>query len=183
MSRTSTPHITSLPLPTEPFEHPLTAALREHETAPLRAPDVEPILDSYPLLDHRTRRAAVPAGSAPDGQYLAFEDGGEQWLIALGEKLLHIGRGFSADIRIEDPRVSRSHAIVVRYGRHARVLDDRSSNGTFVNGSRIVATTLSEGDVIRVGPVAFCYMAVGLRPYRSEPRGRAPGHAPEPAVA
>ena len=71
----------------------------------------------------------------------------------------------SSDLRIEDPRVSRSHAIIVRYGRHARVLDDRSSNGTFVNGRRIVATTLAEGDVVRLGPIAFRYVTVGRPSY------------------
>jgi pSer/pThr/pTyr-binding forkhead associated (FHA) protein len=79
--------------------------------------------------------------------------------------------------------VSRSHAIVVRYGRHARVLDDRSANGTWVNGRRIVATTLAEGDVIRLGPVAFRYVTVGLTPSREDRRRPSPRRVAAPAAA
>ncbi|HTX45826.1 MAG TPA: FHA domain-containing protein [Solirubrobacteraceae bacterium] len=193
----SAPHISELPAPEQPFVHPFTAALRQldpadrattHDTAPLEAPPhSEPIVDSYALLDTRSRRAAVPEGTAPDGQYLAFEDGSETWLIPISDKLLHIGRGFESDLRLEHRHVSRSHAIVVRYGRHARVLDDRSANGTYVNGRRVIAATLAEGDVVRLGPVAFRYLTVGLKPYRDEPRRPAPPRTRtstrEPALA
>ncbi len=81
-------------------------------------------------------------------------------LISIEDRVTHIGRAATADLRFEDPRVSRRHAILVRYGRHVRVLDDRSSEGTFVNGSRVVATDLTEGDVVRLGPVAFTYTIV-----------------------
>jgi hypothetical protein len=183
MTSSSAPHISQLPAPSQPFVHPLTAALQritptrpaaEHDTAPLQVPQTEPIRDSYVLLDHRSQTEAIPESAAPDGQYLAFEKGGDSWLVQITDKLLHLGRGFAADLRIEHPQVSRSHAIVVRYGRHARMLDDRSANGTWVNGRRIVATTLAEGDVIRLGPVAFRYVTVGLIPYRD---GR---HRPSP---
>lgn len=183
MPSSSAPHITQLPTPSQPFIHPFTAALQRlapqppaagHDTAPLQAPRTEPILDSYPLLDLHTRTEAIPERSAPDGQYLAFEDGRDTWLVPITDKLLHLGRGFAADLRVEHPQVSRSHAIVVRYGRHARVLDDRSANGTWVNGRRIVATTLADGDVIRLGPVGFRYIAVGPAPYRDGRRRPSP---------
>jgi pSer/pThr/pTyr-binding forkhead associated (FHA) protein len=73
---------------------------------------------------------------------------------------MHLGRSTAADIRFEDAHVSRRHAIVVRYGRHVRVLDDRSSAGTFVNGARIIAAELSDGDVVRLGPVTVRYVVV-----------------------
>jgi hypothetical protein len=179
MPSSTAPHISQLPVPEQPFFHPLTAALRqpaparppaEHDTGPLEAPVADPIVDSYALLDTRSRRSALAERDAPDGQYLAFEDGERTWLHPIGDKLLHLGRGFAADLRIEHPQVSRSHAIVVRFGRHARMLDDRSANGTFVNGRRIVACTLAEGDVIRLGPVVFRYVTVGPPAHRSDPR-------------
>jgi hypothetical protein len=40
------------------------------------------------------------------------------------------------------------------------VLDNRSMNGTFAGGHRIVATNLRDGDVIRVGPLAMTYVEV-----------------------
>ena len=76
-------------------------------------------------------------------------------LLRLDQNIIHIGRGGNADIRFEQHHVSRDHAILVRHGRHFRVLDNRSSNGTFVNGRRIVATNVSAGDMISVGPVAM----------------------------
>ena len=52
------------------------------------------------------------------------------------------------------------HAILVRHGRHFRILDNRSANGTFVNGRQIVATNLTPGDVIELGPVRFQFVEV-----------------------
>ena len=40
----------------------------------------------------------------------------------------------------------------------ARILDDRSSNGTFVNGRRIQQADLTNGDVIAVGRVVLRYL-------------------------
>ena len=116
--------------------------------------------DSIASLDHRSRREAVPQGDAIPGHYLSLENDHETLLVPISDRVTHIGRAATADLRFEDPRVSRRHAILVRYGRHVRVLDDRSSEGTFVNGSRVVATDLSDGDVVRLGPVSFTYTIV-----------------------
>ncbi|MGB0092697.1 MAG: FHA domain-containing protein [Solirubrobacteraceae bacterium] len=134
------------------------AAPRELETAPIEAPVSETITDSFALLDHRTRSRAVTPRLAPRGPYLQFRDGEDTWLLPLEEKITHIGRGLSSEVRLEDQRVSRSHAIVVRHGRYARVLDNRSSHGTFLNGRRIVATNIGDGDVISVGPVTMQFV-------------------------
>ena len=42
----------------------------------------------------------------------------------------------------------------------ARLLDDRSSNGTFVNGRRIVQADLHNGDVVLLGRVVLRYLEV-----------------------
>ncbi len=66
------------------------------------------------------------------------------------EKIV-LGRILSADVRIDDPRVSRIHALVeVRNG--ALLLTDlASSHGTFVNGKKVVESALQFGDVIKLG--------------------------------
>jgi pSer/pThr/pTyr-binding forkhead associated (FHA) protein len=92
--------------------------------------------------------------------------------VPIDAKVTHIGRGLNSDVRIEEQRVSRSHAILVRHGHSTRLLDNRSANGTFVNGRRIVATNIADGDVIRIGPVVTTYVQVtaassGSRPFRS----------------
>jgi hypothetical protein len=133
---------------------------REHETAPLEAGATTPILNSLALLDHRTRSRAISRRLAPFGHYLAFADNGTDWLLPLDDKVVHIGRGLTSDVRIEEQRVSRSHAILVRHGHHTRLLDNRSANGTYVNGRQIIATNIADGDVIRIGPVVITYIQV-----------------------
>jgi hypothetical protein len=138
-----------------------TAAPPEkHKTAPLQAPDTEPILDSLALLEHRTRSRAIPRRRAPFGHYLAFGHDGDEWFVPIDARVTHVGRGLTADVRIEEQRVSRTHAILVRHGHHTRVLDNRSANGTFVNGRRIVVTNVTDGDVIRIGAVVMTYRQV-----------------------
>jgi hypothetical protein len=132
----------------------------EQITAPLESPATEPILDALPLLDHRTRQRAIGRRLAPFGHYLAFASDGEEWLVPIEAKVTHVGRGLTSHVRIEEQRVSRSHAILVRHGHTTRLLDNRSANGTFVNGRRIVATNIADGDVIRIGPVVMTYLQV-----------------------
>jgi len=63
-----------------------------------------------------------------------------------------IGRSVSADLRLDDPSVSRRHALVVAEpGKELRVLDDRSLNGVFVNGEAIELSVLRDGDELRIG--------------------------------
>jgi pSer/pThr/pTyr-binding forkhead associated (FHA) protein len=76
----------------------------------------------------------------------------------LGTQAIHIGRGLSADLHLDESSVSRRHAILVPRPTGARVLDDRSSNGTFVNGRRIQQAELANGDVIMLGRVMLRYL-------------------------
>lgn len=47
-----------------------------------------------------------------------------------------LGRILSADLRIDDPRVSRIHALIETKGDEIVVTDLASSHGTFVNGKK-----------------------------------------------
>jgi len=133
-----------------------------HETGLHEAPWLDPTTDALPLIDHRARRRAVPVAQAPPGRYLALTDGSETMLLSLEREVTHIGRGFTADVRFEEHRVSRRHAILVQRGARVRLLDDRSANGTFVNGRRIIESELHDGDVVLIGPVAVRYVEVAL---------------------
>jgi pSer/pThr/pTyr-binding forkhead associated (FHA) protein len=62
-----------------------------------------------------------------------------------------IGRALTADIRFDDPTVSRRHAIIVCQGGSARVLDDRSLNGVFLKGERVEWGNLEDGDELVIG--------------------------------
>lgn len=75
---------------------------------------------------------------------------GSRHRLRNGETL--IGRGNGCLVFIDDPSVSRSHAVVRRNGEKVFVRDLRSSNGTFVNGERVEeARALSPGDVVALG--------------------------------
>jgi hypothetical protein len=120
----------------------------------------EPIVDSLPLLDHRSRSRAISPRLAPRGRYLALQDGKDTRLIRLQSTITHLGRGLTSDLRFEHHHVSRTHALVVRHGRVVRVLDNRSTAGTYVNGRRVVATNIQNGDVIRIGPIVMQYTEI-----------------------
>ena len=146
------PQISAPAAPTSPHDDRPTAV--RDDTAGLRP-------DAFAILDHRVAGRSVGPEDALPGHYLGVEDGdGRTHLIPLQDAIIHIGRASAADIRFDDVHVSRRHAIVVRYGHHVRVLDDRSSAGTFVNGRRTIATDLTSGDVIRLGPVLVTYLRV-----------------------
>ena len=77
--------------------------------------------------------------------------------FALTGDVTHVGRGMTADIRLDDHTVSARHAIVVARGGRLRILDDRSTNGTVVNGRRIDEAELRDGDVVVLGRVVLTY--------------------------
>ena len=94
------------------------------------------------------------------GEYLAYEEDGETVLAALTREWTRVGRSLAADVRFDDPTVSRRHALLVRQPDGVRVLDDRSLNGVFVNGERIEWRMLEDGDEIVVGRYRLRYLCV-----------------------
>lgn len=63
-----------------------------------------------------------------------------------------IGRDASNEIRINDPEVSRRHARLGLQGARFVIEDLGSTNGTFVNGHRLSASSvLNPGDMINLG--------------------------------
>lgn len=101
--------------------------------------------------DEATWLHEARAGVADPGQYVAYEDGEQVVVVALRHEWTRIGRSLAADVRFDDPTVSRRHALIVRQPDGVRVLDDRSLNGVFVNGERVEWSTLADGDEILVG--------------------------------
>jgi pSer/pThr/pTyr-binding forkhead associated (FHA) protein len=144
----------------QPLSRSVAAPSHVRPTEQLDAAAAELSLDALPLLDHRARERTIAPRLALRGHYLALRDGGETRLLRLDQAVTHVGRGAGADIRFDEHRVSRDHAILVRHGRYCRLLDNRSANGTFLNGRRIVATNVYTGDEINVGAVAFQYLEV-----------------------
>ena len=79
--------------------------------------------------------------------------GGESVEAPLTGAVTRIGRGVSADVHLDHPTVSRRHALVVRRDDTLVLLDDRSMNGTWLNGERISEVVLSDGERSQLGAV------------------------------
>jgi hypothetical protein len=119
-----------------------------------------------PMQEHgQTAELAIPAAtSAPGwleaaramlpkpGNYLACRDDGEIRVFPIESGWTRIGRSANADVRLDDPSVSRRHALVVSEQPDAlRVLDDRSLNGVFLNSEMVEWGRLEDGDELAIG--------------------------------
>jgi pSer/pThr/pTyr-binding forkhead associated (FHA) protein len=95
---------------------------------------------------------------------IIYRDGGDhQRIVELAEPVtrITIGRRADNDIALEwDLEVSRLHAAIERIGGDWTITDDGlSSNGSYVNGERLMGRhRLEDGDTILVGktPIVFC---------------------------
>lgn len=111
---------------------------QEHSTAPSLSPRAR-------------RNATTSVPKLAPGRYLAIEDGEEVVLVELRKGVTRIGRGLSADVRLESPAVSRRHALIVVEGDEVVLADDRSRNGTWLNGDRITRAVVHADDEILIG--------------------------------
>jgi hypothetical protein len=98
-----------------------------------------------------------------DGDYLAFERDDRINVVPLQDGWTRVGRSLSAHVRFDDPTVSRRHALIHRDQTGARVLDDRSLNGVFLNGERVDWHELEDGDEITIGAFRLYYVHVEER--------------------
>ncbi|MBN2240021.1 MAG: FHA domain-containing protein, partial [Dehalococcoidales bacterium] len=117
----------------------------DHKT--LAGGDVLRLTESISITYLTPEKEAVPAGIP-------------QKLEVKGQKLLTIGRSPENDIVLDHPAVSRKHAqIIQKETGDIYVLEDLgSSNGTYVNGIKVVQpVTLNKGDIIRIGAVKLTY--------------------------
>jgi pSer/pThr/pTyr-binding forkhead associated (FHA) protein len=76
----------------------------------------------------------------------------------LSVQAVTIGRAMECDIVIASKRISRENTRIRQDGRHWFVEDLASTNGTYLNGERIITgMKLRDGDSIKVGDVIFIF--------------------------
>ena len=136
---------------------PATARLESHATERFAT---QPFA-GLSVLDHQTRAQSLTPEEAAPGHYLEIGGADGPRLLSLHEPMVYVGRSFTAGLRLDDHSVSRRHAILVRRGGSTKLLDDRSLNGTFVNGRRVDEAELADGDVIVLGSVVLVYRELG----------------------
>lgn len=120
-------------------------AMQEHgQTVEMVLPAASPTPDWL-----QKARTMLPGA----GRYLALCDEDEEIeIFPIEPGWTRIGRSATADIRLDDPSVSRRHALIVSEQPDSlRVLDDRSLNGVFLNGEIVDWGRLGDGDELAIG--------------------------------
>lgn len=99
--------------------------------------------------------------------------------IPIEHNELTVGRSPDSDVFLDNEKVSRYHAVIQRREGQVLLTDNASSNGTFVNGSRVSGTVhLRDGDRIRFAVVEAVFHAAlsPSRPAPPQPWGNGGGH-------
>jgi hypothetical protein len=93
------------------------------------------------------------------------DDNGPGEIVIRGERF-SFGRGSDVDHRFDDSGLSRLHATIYREGERVWIVDENSSNGTFVNGQRTepAGTPLRDGDLIRIGNYTNLKLEIRVKP-------------------
>ncbi len=130
------------------------------------AQDIETTIDSTvvqdndDLLRHAGFRLLVLSGELRGREFDVTQD------------LIRLGKSRQCNVILTDESVSRVHAEVRHEGDAYRVIDQGSTNGTFIGGARITDGFLRPGDVLALGRVQLRFMPrdsrVELLPSTSE---------------
>jgi hypothetical protein len=112
-------------------------------------------------------------------EFLEVWSAGPSRLVPLVADQVTIGREVSEGVALpEDDNVSRLHAVLQRYSTGWAIRDLGSTNGTYVNGQKIVAErALRAADEIRIGRSRLV-----VRASRSGPSRRTVTERPPPSL-
>ena len=96
-------------------------------------------LEAIGALPSRAALLIVRSGPTAGARYLLDTD------------VTTVGRHPEADIFFDDVTVSRRHSEITREGTRFDIVDQRSLNGTYVNGERVDRAALVNGAEVRIG--------------------------------
>jgi ABC transport system ATP-binding/permease protein len=133
----------------------------------LRRADFRELAVRYPSLGVTAGRLAAARLGDTERQ-LSHEPRAVLELRPLQDALT-IGRDPRNDLVLDDPRVSRRHALLRRVGDSFRIEDLGSTNGSFLNGRRVDRADLREGDHLQLGGQTLRFAPAALTHYT---RGR-----------
>jgi adenylate cyclase len=104
-----------------------------------------------------------PGGREPDEVFLLalklVAPTGSLSLLISGGNTFSVGRAATSDLSLQDPTVSRRHAELELAGAGVRVRDLGSTNGTYLNGVRIIDALATPGSRVAFGKVDFDVLA------------------------
>ena len=96
---------------------------------------------------------------------LSYSDANGPHSIDLDRDSTSIGRSPNQEFVLNDPCVSRHHAVIVREGNTYTVVDQNSTHGTFLNSKRVERAVLKFGDVLQMGSLKGPQLRFQLRQY------------------
>lgn len=99
--------------------------------------------------------------AAPGARLVWAKGNGDRAEYPLDRDVLLVGRDPSADVRIDEPLVSRSHARIERRGAAYFVIDLGSTNYTRVNGVAVAERELKHGDELLFGRARCLFLLEG----------------------
>jgi DNA-binding NtrC family response regulator len=112
-----------------------------------------------------------------DKFFLSVVDGPDKGrsfeLALLLESSVLIGTSEACQVRLSDRRVSRRHCALDWADGKLRVVDQRSTNGTTIDGVSVMDAALKEGQILRVGETALTLERRGEGPSAPRPRSTA----------
>jgi pSer/pThr/pTyr-binding forkhead associated (FHA) protein len=120
---------------------------------------------SVPPASPPHRQAAPPAqdrriaGTAGTPHLVVVQGAASASSVALVAGRAVVGRDASCTLVLQDGLASRQHASVAWENGAWVVTDLNSTNGTYVNGTRIARQALHPGDQIQIGSVRLAFMA------------------------
>src|SRR5262245_14176102 len=88
--------------------------------------------------------------------------------ICLDRPLTLVGRHRDCDVRINSPQVSRQHCCLAWHDGAIEVRDLGSTNGTKINGCRVISGRLSPGEELGIGRLRFL-LVVSSSPALEQP--------------
>jgi len=150
---------TSPSIPTRQPDHSDLSVAPGPHRLPVNAPGTECARDEQATVEaeHAASDGTRAAGLSTRKRvlrYLIPEREG-QAVIELSGPRCYVGRGIEANVRLNDPSVSRLHGVLYCVGGATIVEDARSTNGLLVNGCRVSQMALKDGDSVAFGGARF----------------------------
>lgn len=82
-------------------------------------------------------------------------------LILLERELYTLGRSTKADITLESSELSRKHVLLKREHGSFSITDLDSTNGVYLNGTKVHSAQLYHGDLVQLGDLVFRFREWG----------------------
>src|SRR5947207_2947024 len=83
-------------------------------------------------------------------------DGAER-TVALADKAVTLGRADECDVVLAESKASRRHCRIEPRAGGWRVVDEGSSNGTWLGGKPVLAARLKPGDEVEIGETVITF--------------------------